>query len=173
MERAQPSDAVSAAELLDAAARRQESIGHRQWTPGTFGDEVRRAVSCGDLYVARRRGVVIGCFILDGGSPRLIRWLAEHGREPTDGCNVGRLAVAVAASGQGVGIELLDAARVLAARRGLAHLWLDCPAENTRLVRYYVDAGFAYCGDNDIPGPNGEPWVSSVFERSTGVRFPT
>ena len=169
VDRARPVDASAVENLLDAAAEWHRSCGIGQWTPGQFRDEVRDAIESGSLYVARRGSVIIGCFMLDEGSPRMRQWLAEHGREPGSGLNVGRLAVAREASGEGIGVELLNEARTLAARRGVAYLWLDCPAENTRLRRYYVDAGFSYRGDNDITGPNGEPWVSSVFERTTGT----
>jgi ribosomal protein S18 acetylase RimI-like enzyme len=167
VDRAQPSDATAVEELLDAAAAWQQTHGIRQWTPGLFREEVHRAIADASLYVARREVAVVGCFMLDEGSPRMTQWLIEHGREPRNGLNVGRLAVARQAIGQGLGVELLNAASRLAARQGIAYLWLDCPADNTRLRRFYVEAGFTYCGDNDIFGPNGEPWVSSVFERVT------
>ena len=80
---------------------------------------------------------------------------------------LGRLAVARSASGRGVGAELLAAASAIARERGSAYIRLECPAENERLCRYYVGLGFSHCGDNDLPGPNGEAWVSSVFERPT------
>jgi GNAT superfamily N-acetyltransferase len=75
------------------------------------------------------------------------------------------LAVSRDSAGLGFGVELLDHARKLAGIQGLTYLWLECPADNARLRQYYLDAGFTYCGDNSVPGPNGEPWVSSVFER--------
>jgi ribosomal protein S18 acetylase RimI-like enzyme len=169
VDRARPADAAAVETVLDAAAAWQQSRGIGQWTPGQFGDEVRDTIENGALYVARRDSVIIGCFMLDEGSPRMTQWLIEHGRESRSGLNVGRLAVAPEASGEGLGVKLLDEARTLAAGRGATYLWLDCPAENTRLRRYYVDAGFSYCGDYDIVGPNGEPWVSSVFELHTGM----
>ena len=172
VDRARPVDTTAVETVLDAAAEWQQSRGIGQWTPGQFRDEIRDTIENGSLYVARRGSAIIGCFMLDEGSPRMRQWLAEHGREPGSGLNVGRLAVARGASGEGIGVELLNEACTVAARRGVAHLWLDCPAENARLRRYYVDAGFAYLGDNDIPGPNGEPWVSSVFERTTGTWRP-
>jgi GNAT superfamily N-acetyltransferase len=79
------------------------------------------------------------------------------------------LAVAREAAGSGLGGELLKAACTLAAQLGFAYLRLDCPAGNERLRRYYLDAGFDYCGDVQTRGPNGENWVSSLFERATGI----
>ena len=170
--RAKPSEAVAVEALLDAVAEWQQSRGIRQWTSGQFGDEIRQAIADRALYVASRQGDILGCFMLDEGSPRMRQWLFEHGRELADGLNVGRLAVAREASGQGLGLKLLNAARLLAARRGVAYLWLDCPAENTRLRRYYLEAGFSYRGDNEVAGPDGERWVSSVFERRTRTEPP-
>jgi len=166
-----PADASNVATveaLLDAAAVWQQSRGSHQWRPGQFGEEVRRTIANGDLYVARQGGVVIGCFMLDDGSPRMTQWLVEHDRTPTRGV-LGRLAVTREMSGQGLGLEILNAASTIAAQGGIAFLRLECPAENERLRRYYVEAGFSHCGDNDTPGPNGEHWVTSMFERPTGV----
>jgi len=94
------------------------------------------------------------------------RWVAEHDREQGSGV-IGRFAVARDVAGQELGLELLRAAERVASSHGIAFLRLECPSDNERLRRYYVEAGFTYCGDNDEPGPNGEPWVSSVFERPT------
>jgi ribosomal-protein-serine acetyltransferase len=170
IERAQPSDAGAVVALLDAAADWQQRRGLRQWTPGTFGDEVTGTIAEGTLFVGRRDGALIGCFMLDDGSSRMARWLIDQGREPTRGRTVGRLTVTREASGQGLGVALLEAAGIVCARQGGAFVWLDCPAENARLRRYYEAAGFSYRGDNDIPGPNGEAWVTSVFERLTEVQ---
>jgi ribosomal protein S18 acetylase RimI-like enzyme len=169
VDRAKPSDAVAVEGLLDAAAAWQQSRGIRQWTPGWFGDEVRETIASGDLYVARRGEVTVGCFLLEPGCPEwMAPWLIERGREPRQGAHLGRLTVARGATGRGLGVSLLNVASTLAAQRGLAYLRLDCPAENARLRRYYLDAGFSYLGDVETPAPPGERWISSVFERTTG-----
>ena len=167
IDRATPSDAERVVDLLDAAARWQKSQGIDLWEPGSFDQDVRGTIAAGDLYTARLDGLIVGCFMLDEGSSRLIQWLTEHGREPTPGV-VGRLAVARDVAGQGLGFELLAEADRLASARGIAFLRLECPSHNAGLRRYYLEAGFTYCGDNDRPGPNGERWVSSIFERPTG-----
>lgn len=166
--RAEVADVASVVALLDAAAKWQQRRGIDLWKPGQFGEDVRQTVADGDLFVARRDGALVGCFMLDEGSPRMTQWLNEHGRQPERGV-VGRLAVAPDLMGQGFGIELLREADHLASSQGNAFLRLECPSENEGLRRYYVDAAFTYCGDNDLPGPNGEPWVSSVYERPTGI----
>jgi len=167
IDRATPFEAERVVDLLDAAARWQKSQGIDLWEPGSFDEDVRDTIAAGDLYVARRDGAVIGCFMLDEGSSRLTRWLTEHGRAPTPGV-VGRLAVAREVGGQELGFALLAEADRLAAARGIEFLRLECPSDNEGLRRYYLRAGFTYCGDNGRPGPNGEPWVSSIFERPTG-----
>ncbi len=167
IDRATLSDAERIVDLLDAAARWQKSQGIDLWEPGSFDQDVRGTIAAGDLYVARRDGAVVGCFMLDEGSSRLTDWLTEHGREPSPGV-VERLAVAREVAGHGLALELLAEADRLAAARGIEFVRLECPSDNEGLRRYYLGAGFTYCGDNDRPGPNGEPWVSSIFERPTG-----
>jgi ribosomal protein S18 acetylase RimI-like enzyme len=166
--RATRSDAVAVVALLDEAAAWLESRGIDHWRRGRFAEEVNQTITNGDLFVGREGGAIVGCFMLDEGSPRLSQWLVERGREPTRGV-VGRLTVAREAAGRGLGVELLDAATGVAAGREIAFARLECPSESAGLRRFYLGAGFTYLGDNDIPGPNGEPWVSSVFERATGV----
>jgi RimJ/RimL family protein N-acetyltransferase len=65
-------------------------------------------------------------------------------------------------------MHLLSAADRLASHQGIPVLRLEFPSGNEGLRRYYLRAGFSHVGDNDRPGPNGEPWVSSVFERPIG-----
>jgi len=166
-DRATPSDAERIGDLLDEAARWHKGQGIEMWEPGSFEEDVRGTIAAGDLSVARQDGAVVGCFMLDEGSPRLTRWLAEHGREPTPGV-VGRLAVTRDMAGRGLGLQLLAEADRLAAALGIAFLRLECPSDNEGLRRYYLEAGFTHCGDNDRPGPNWEPWVPSIFERPTG-----
>ena len=164
--RAQPADATAVESLLDEAAARQESRGVAMWTPGQFADEVHETIATGEMFVARRDGELVGCFLLDARDPPLYsRWLKEQGRAAAPGASLGRLAVARTAAGHGVGLELLDAACALAAEFGVEYVRLDCPAENDRLRRYYVDAGFSHIVDVHTRGPNGEHWVASLFER--------
>ena len=167
IDRARSFDLEAVVQLLDAAAVWQQGVGIDLWRPGTFKEDVRATIGAGDLYVARDNGAIIGCFMLDEGSPRLTRWLTEHGRRADRGV-VGRLTVARHAAGRGLGLELLREAGRRASREGVAFLRLECPSDNERLRRYYEDAGFTYCGDNDQPGPNGERWVSSIFEKPAG-----
>lgn len=172
VEPAQPADAEAVEALLDAAAVWQQSRGFDQWRPGQFGEEVRQTIAGGYLFVARREGAIVGCFMFDTQQPAWMgRWLVEQGRV-AHGAHVARLAVSRELSGERLGVELLTAACELAAERGLAYLRLDCPSENLRLRRYYLDAGFVHYGDVSTPGPNGERWVSSVFERSTALGAP-
>jgi ribosomal protein S18 acetylase RimI-like enzyme len=168
VERAQPTDASAAEALLDAAAAWLESRGIEQWKPGRFGEEVRQTIASGELFVARCCGALVGCFMLETQNPPSVtRWLADQRRVPTQGAFLARLAVARAAAGRGLGIELLNIACAISAQLGLGYLRLVCVAGNDRLRRYYREAGFAYCGDIHTRGPNGEHWVTSLFERPT------
>jgi GNAT superfamily N-acetyltransferase len=94
----------------------------------------------------------------------MAEWLTEHDRIPGEAMYLGRLAVAREVSGRGFGLALLAAARELVGASGYPLLRLNCPADNDRLRRYYLDAGFADLGDADFVGPNGEQWRCSVLE---------
>jgi len=123
-------------------------------------------IAAGDLYVVRGDGTITGCFMLETGCPDwMATWLVKHDRAPEDAMYIGRLAVARQASGRGLGLELLGYAGTLAADAGFEYIRLNCPAENERLRRYYVDAGFTNLGDAELKGPNGERWTCSVLER--------
>lgn len=169
VERAQPADALGAEALLDAAAVWLHSRGvDPQWKPVQFGLEVRQSMAAGELFVGRRDGALVGCFMLETKVPPAVtHLLVEQGRVPTEGAYLARLAVAPEASGARLGVELLSAACALAAQLGLGYLRLECVAGNERLRRYYLEAGFAHCGDIHKRGPNGEIWVTSLFERPT------
>ena len=92
IDRSQAADVDGVEALLDEAATWQLGRGIDLWRPGQLGEEVRFTIEAGNLYVARRDGVIVGCFMLDEGSPRLTEWLIEHGREPMSGV-VGRVTV--------------------------------------------------------------------------------
>jgi ribosomal protein S18 acetylase RimI-like enzyme len=171
--RARPDDATAVEALLDGAAEWQRGRGIEQWTPGQFAEEIRETTATGELLVAVRGDDLIGCFLLDVGSPGWLEaWLAEHGRDPNDAGYLGRLTVARETTGRGIGVQLLEIASERTAELGSAYLRLDCPAENERLRRYYLDANFTHIGDIHTRGPNGQRWVSSVFERATTVAPP-
>lgn len=168
IERAQPADASAAEALLDAVAEWLQSRGIDQWKPRQFGEEGRQSVAAGELYVARRGGALVGCFMLETKNPPAVtRWLREQGRVPIQGAYLARLAVAPEASGGRLGLELLNAACALAAQLGLGYLRVECWAGNERLRRYYLEAGFAHCGDVRTRGRRGEVVVNSLFERPT------
>src|SRR4029078_1066961 len=147
IDRATPVEAERVVDLLDAAARWQKSQGIDLWEPGSFDEDVRDTIAAGGVHLAPGDGAVVGCFMLDEGSSRLTRWLTEHGRAPTPGV-VGRLAVAREGGGQELCFARRAQADRLAAARGIEFLRLECPSDNEGLRRYYLRAGFTYCGDN-------------------------
>jgi len=165
VEHATPADAQAVEGLLDAAATWHQESGIDQWSPGRFGEEVREVAVAGDLYVARHDAGIVGCFMLEAACPPWLEpWLVERDRSPSEAMYLGRLAVARELSGQGVGIELLDEARELAATAGSSFLRLNCPAENERLRRYYLDAGFEDIGEAELVGPDRQDWTCAIFE---------
>jgi protein-tyrosine phosphatase len=173
VDRARSSDAAEVESLLDSVTTWQLERGISLWRLGQFGDEVRSVIAAGDLHVGRDDGMIIGCFMLEADCPDwLAPWLVEHDRSPADAMYLGRLAVARHPSSRGLGLELLGSASALAADAGFAHVRLNCPAENGRLRRYYLAAGFSSLGEVDLRGPHGEDWVCSVFERRCKLDSP-
>jgi GNAT superfamily N-acetyltransferase len=170
VERAQPADASAVEALLDAAAAWLESRGIDQWKPGRFGEEICQTIASGDLFVARRSGALVGCFLLETEEPSSVtRHLVDQRHGATPGAYLARLAVTRDAAGRGLGVELLNSACAIAAQLGRDYLRLVCVAGNDRLIRYYLEAGFSYCGDIHSRGSHGEHWVTSLFERPTRI----
>ena len=95
LSRATGADVGSVVRLLDEAAAWQQDHGIDMWRPGTFGTEVREVADAGDLYIARRDGDVVGCFMLEAACPAwMATWLIEHDHAPAEAMYLGRLAVA-------------------------------------------------------------------------------
>jgi hypothetical protein len=89
VERAKPADGPAVEALLDAAAAWQESRGVPMWTAGQFVDEVHETIATGELFVARRDGALVGCFLLDARDPQLFsRWAEEQGLAAVPGASL-------------------------------------------------------------------------------------
>jgi RimJ/RimL family protein N-acetyltransferase len=167
IDRATPQDARTVENLLDSVASWMEQEGIDQWTPGRFGKEVREVIDNGDLYVTRQDGSIIGCFMLETACPDwMAPWLTERSYSPSEALYLGRLAVDRNNAGRRLGFQLLRSARQLATDGGFAFLRLNCPSENHRLRRYYLDAGFGVLGEAALAGPAGEDWTCTLFEAS-------
>jgi GNAT superfamily N-acetyltransferase len=168
IERASDTEASEVEALLDSVAHWLHSGGIDQWISGTFHDEVVDVVAAGDLYVGKRDGRIVACFMLESSCPEwMVTWLAERGRSPADAMYLGRLAVTRNVAGQGLGVRLLEAATTIARDAGRTYVRLNAPANSTPLRTLYVDAGFDDLGTATLTGPKGEDWTCTVFERST------
>ncbi len=88
-------------------------------------------------------------------------WLPFVQPGEPDSYYIHRFAVDPAHAGQGIGRELLDwTAAESVKNHGDILLRLDCWAGNTRLRRYYAEAGYKYLGE----GLEGD-WKVAFFER--------
>ena len=135
------SDAVAAALYPDAPRR---AIDPRTLAvPGTH------------LLVARMDGIVAGCCAL-----------FEQGEASAE---LKRMIVDARCRGQGIGVELLRAAEVEAARRGITTLRLEVGIHNEAAHAMYVRAGFAPRGPF---GSHAASPISRFLEKPLSSRSP-
>lgn len=136
--------------LLESAARWMTARGVEQWQPGSFAGQ--RA----NLGAAQRRGELL----VVRGKDRLLAGAvlasSDHGRvwrdSPPGVGYLSKLVIAGSERGTGFGAHVLAEAERLAQERGVAHLRLDCVADNAALCRYYEAAGYYPRGTADGSG---------------------
>jgi len=73
-------------------------------------------------------------------------------------------AIRRAWAGRGLGRELLSQAELISAKSGKKLMRLDCGKSNTRLRRWYEDAGYVLKGEGLPPYTGGR--VLSLYEKS-------
>jgi GNAT superfamily N-acetyltransferase len=111
--------------------------GIRQWLPGEFtADEVAGWVQAGDTWIGLRDGAPVGSLRIQEADPSLWPDRSDPARY------IHRLVISRESVGEGVGRAILAAAEAVAAAQEIPLVRLDCGAGNTRLVRYYLDAGY-------------------------------
>lgn len=106
--------------------------------------DLARAAAEGEVWVTG--DPVIGCAVLTPAP---------------DALHLGKLAVADAARGTGLGRRLVARAEASARARGLPAVTLQCRVELTELHAFYRALGFAEAGRSAHPG----------FDRPTSVTF--
>jgi GNAT superfamily N-acetyltransferase len=115
-----------------------------------------RRIAAGEQYIATNEGRAIAAFGFSFTAPAYA-WV-----EATDDAGyVSLLVVRRELSGQGLGRALLDLAGRWTVLHGKQRLRLDCWADNERLCRYYVQAGFTPCGEYHYT----EEWRGQLFEK--------
>jgi len=144
---AREADAEAIVALRDAAARWQQERGIQQWSPGEVSvQQVHEQIRDGQWHVVRA-----------GQSQAVqaaVRVLQEDpevwGDRAGAALFVHGLVVDRAASGQGIGVQLLRWVEERARRGGVRWVRLDCVASNGRLRDYYVQQGFDVVGDKSF-----------------------
>lgn len=134
-------------DLLNASAQWLVSKGIHQWQsplPATFITFLQDEVRAGRVFLATAE---------QGDSPvatfritqqDMPRW-RDDGR--ANALYVYSLAIRDSMHGLGIGAQVLNAIRDMAAQQGRAWLRLDCWARNHRLQAYYASLGFLQAGE--------------------------
>ena len=130
-------------ELLEEAGAALWARGVHQWAAGLSRaqlPELARQVEAGTLLLAQASGRLLGgCIVTSLASPF---WRDR----PAGAAYLGKLVVAPAAAGAGLGVRIASAAEENARERGCGRLRLDCWDRNERLRRYYRELGYAELG---------------------------
>ncbi len=152
--------------LLDGATRWLVGLGRTgQWGTEPHSTNPRRLTAMmrwvpqGHLHVAEIDGTVVGALVV-GEAPENIPVVYEPE------LYVNLLVTDRARPGRGLGTLLLDHARVLAVRRGIGLLRVDCYAGDDRaLVDWYRRQGFTPTETFTVRLPSGTDWPGQVLEQ--------
>ncbi|XQE87039.1 GNAT family N-acetyltransferase [Streptomyces microflavus] len=152
--------------LRDDAARWQIERGIDQWQPGELGPEHFREAARGEVWLAR----------LGPGGPSAGAWELwwddgpAWGAQPPVAGYVHRLMTARRTAPPGAGRVLLAEAERRIAAYGRELCRLDCLTSNTRLRRYYEDAGYTVVGEQSgKAGDGGRTYGVTLLEKRLGV----
>jgi hypothetical protein len=130
-------------QVLEEASAWLRSRGIDQWPATLSTDWIGPPVERGETWLASVAGEVAGTLTLAAHDPA---WPDDE----RDVTFVHRLAVR--RTHPGLGLRLLDWASGGARAQGHRALRLDCVATNSRLRRYYEDAGFLVRGEAIVHG---------------------
>lgn len=152
--------------LLDGATRWLVGLGRTgQWGTEPHSTNPRRLTAMmrwvpqGHLHVAEIDGTVVGALVV-GEAPENIPVVYEPE------LYVNLLVTDRARQGRGLGAALLDQARVLAVRRGIGLLRVDCYAgDDQALVGWYRRQGFTPTERFSIRLSTGADWPGQVLEQ--------
>ncbi|MET7420757.1 GNAT family N-acetyltransferase [Dactylosporangium sp. NPDC005555] len=152
--------------LLDGATRWLAGRGRTgQWGTGPHSTNPRRLTAMmrwvpqGHLHVAEIGGAVVGAIVV-GEAPENIPVVYEPE------LYVNLLVTDRARQGRRLGTLLLDHARVLAVRRGIGLLRVDCYAGDDRaLVDWYRRQGFTPTETFTVRLTTGVDWPGQVLEQ--------
>lgn len=142
--------------------------GINEWQPLYPRHRFEGDVAAGTVYLFERSdGRVLGTVTLTDQP------LAYHPVDQWDtevrSWYLSRFAVVRSLAGQGIGARLLHRIREKAVEAGIAVLRLDCSESNSRLVKYYRDAGFTRSKVGLIHGARFVFAECPVHDRSPGL----
>jgi ribosomal protein S18 acetylase RimI-like enzyme len=156
-------DAAALAAMRSAVARGMtERFGHGHWSAYPSRAEVARQLRASLVLVARSGAQIIGTVRLVRALPGLFD--AGAFTPVANPWYVLGLAVAPQCRGQGVGRELMDAAKEAARSRGADALWLDAYVHEAGAGPFYEKCGFRQVGRTqyrEVP-LNYYEWLVSV-----------
>jgi len=153
---ATPDDAQDVLNVWMNAAEWLQSKGIDQWNPEQFSlDFVMACIRDSEVFLAEAGHAIVGTYLLTWSDPSIWRELdnAESGY-------IHKLAVRRDFKGQGIGRLLLEHAENRIMEQGKRCIRLDCMADNERLNRYYLDAGYTYVRRFD-----GDGWSANLYEK--------
>ncbi|MEU5037375.1 N-acetyltransferase [Streptomyces rubiginosohelvolus] len=168
--RAGESDLTELVRLRDDAARWQIERGIDQWKPGELGPE---------HFGARLRAGEVWIATVGPGGPSAGAWELWWDDEPAWGVQppvagyVHRLMTDRRTAPPRVGRALLAEAERRIAASGRPLCRLDCLTSNTRLRRYYEEAGYAVVGEQaGKNGDGGRTYGVTLLEKRVGAGRP-
>jgi predicted N-acetyltransferase YhbS len=143
--RALPSDARAIANLRGMVARDMTlQYGQGHWSPCPSKAEVTRQLRASHVLVARQQGHIVGTVRLATANPLAFDSGAFTSVETA--IYVLGLAVAPACRKQGIGRELMEAAKDVARTRPAQALWLDAYDSDVGAGPFYSRCGFRRVG---------------------------
>jgi GNAT superfamily N-acetyltransferase len=140
--RADQTDALTVAGLLDEATQWVTALGYSQWPLPFPRKQLDAAIDRGEVYVVESE---------EGEAVATVSMLADDpeywGDQPPDALYVHKLAVRRDRAGRGIGAAIVEWANAEAAEAGREFLRLDCLCDNPGIRDYYEDLGFEHRGD--------------------------
>lgn len=148
--KAAPSQIGKGYQLLKSAALRLQSEGVDQWQywldPPAYKKEwLKAGFDNGEYYFVCLEDQTIGLFRLSTSD--LDYWGERHDKA----YYLHSLVILPAFKGKSLGKKIVDYAEKLCYEDGAQYLRLDCHAGNPRLCQYYVDLGFSFVGQKQMP----------------------
>lgn len=138
---AMPEDALALRALRAAVAKDMaRQFGEGPWSEIPSHAQVRRQLRASSAILARQGEEVIGTVRLVSPLPGVFDFSAFT--PATNPLYVLGLAVAPWCRGQGVGRQLMDAAKEMARARGSSALWLDAFDHEAGAGSFYLKCGF-------------------------------